>query len=240
MSRKQLIDLDFNSIAKAVNLPDPSAAQDAATKAYVDSLVLQVVTVSGTADTPTAGDKGKEKRYTNAAGKTVTIDPTATLGTDFICSFVNLGAGALLFAPGSGVSLRKNIWKLGQYKRAIVTAIGADEYLIDADEPDPIVTLTDGANIATDCGLGNRFRVTLGGNRTLDNPTNMQDGMQYVWEFIQDGTGSRTITLGSKFAFGTDITGLTLTTTASKRDFVTAIYNTAADKFYIVGVSKGY
>lgn len=208
---------------------------------WVDvTAVLNVVTVSGTTDTPAVGDKGKEKRYTSSSAKTVTIDPTGTLGTGFIASFVNLGAGALAFAPGSGVTLRKNIWKLGQYKRAIVTAIGTDEYLIDADEPDPIIALTDGANIATDCALGIRFRVTLGGNRTLDNPTNMQDGFQYVWEFIQDGTGSRTITLGSKFAFGTDITALVLTTTASKRDFVTGIYNTSADKLYIVGVSKGY
>lgn len=102
------------------------------------------------------------------------------------------------------------------------------------------ITLTDGANIATDASKGNFFRVTLAGNRTLDNPTNLVDGQQYTWAFIQDNTGSRTITLGSKFAFGTDITGLTLTTTANKRDFMTAIYVSATDKLYILGVSKGY
>jgi hypothetical protein len=101
-------------------------------------------------------------------------------------------------------------------------------------------TLTDGANIATDASLGNHFRVTLGGNRTLDNPTNLADGQRIVWEFIQDGTGSRTIALGSKFAFGTDITGVTLTTTASKRDFMTAIYNSTADKLHVVAFVKGY
>lgn len=39
MSRQILSDLDFNSVARVVNLPDPVSAQQAATKAYVDSAV---------------------------------------------------------------------------------------------------------------------------------------------------------------------------------------------------------
>lgn len=219
---------------------DTKIATQKAVKTYVDAGGLTSNSQSGTTYTIAVGDKGHEIRATNASAKTITIPATATLGTDFICTVMNMGAGALTLSPDVGVTLRKNIWKLGQYKRAIVTAIGANEYLIDADEPDPIIALTDGANIATDCALGQRFRVTLGGNRTLDNPTNPQDGYQYVWEILQDGTGSRTLTLGGKFVFGTDVTGLTLTTTASKRDFITAIYNLASDQFCIVGVSRGY
>jgi hypothetical protein len=102
------------------------------------------------------------------------------------------------------------------------------------------VTLTDATTVATDAALGDFFRVTLGGNRTLGNPTNMVDGQRVIWELIQDATGTRTITLGSAFALGTDITAVTLTTTASKRDFLGAVYNSTAAKWYVLAFTKGY
>lgn len=104
----------------------------------------------------------------------------------------------------------------------------------------PPVTLTDASTVATDASLGTHFRVTLAGNRTLGNPTNMVDGQRAIWEIIQDATGSRTLALGSAFALGTDIASTTLTTTASKRDFLGAIYNSTAAKWYVVAFSKGY
>lgn len=100
--------------------------------------------------------------------------------------------------------------------------------------------LTDAATIATDASLSNNFRVTLGGNRTLGNPTNPTDGQIITWELIQDGTGGRTIALDTKFALGTDIASVVLTTTASKRDFLTVVYNSSADKFFVRGFVKGY
>lgn len=103
-----------------------------------------------------------------------------------------------------------------------------------------IVSLTDAATVATDSTLGTTFKVTLGGNRTLGNPTTPRDGQRYTWEVIQDATGNRTLAFDTKFAFGTEITGVTLTTNASKRDFITAVYDSTADKFYVVGAVRGY
>lgn len=99
---------------------------------------------------------------------------------------------------------------------------------------------TDAATITTDAATGNYFRVTLAGNRTLGNPSNALDGQRIIWELIQDGTGTRILAYDTKFAFGTDITGAVLTTTASKRDFLTVLYNSTADKFYVVAFVKGY
>lgn len=65
-----------------------------------------------------------------------------------------------------------------------------------------VVALTDGANIATNVDLGNIFEVTLGGNRTLDNPTGLVKGMSWVVMVHQDGTGGRTLAFGSQYDWG--------------------------------------
>ena len=61
-------------------------------------------------------------------------------------------------------------------------------------------TLTDGANIDWDLALGNAD-VTLGGNRTLNNPTNAEAGQQYFLIVKQDSTGNRHITWGTDYHF---------------------------------------
>jgi len=100
--------------------------------------------------------------------------------------------------------------------------------------------IVDGVNIATDASLGNIFTVTLAGNRTLDNPTNPSNGQKAIWRIKQDATGSRTLAFGAAFRFGTDITGITLTTTASKTDYIGAVYNGTDSKWDIIAFVKGY
>lgn len=102
------------------------------------------------------------------------------------------------------------------------------------------VTLTDAATIATDASLGNLMRVTLGGNRTLGNPTNAVDGQLVTWMVKQDGTGSRTLTMDTKFRFGSDITSITLTTTPGKTDHIGARYNSSDDKWDVVAFVRGF
>lgn len=82
-----------------------------------------------------------------------------------------------------------------------------------------IVTLSDGATVTPDFSLGNNFTLTLGGNRTFANPTNLTAGQSGVILVLQDGTGSRTLSFGSywKFPGGT---APTLTTTASAVDLL--------------------
>jgi hypothetical protein len=116
---------------------------------------------------------------------------------------------------------------------------GADPLSLAILYPAP-VTLSDGATINTDASQSNHFRVTLGGDRTLANPTSATDGQRITWEIIQDATGSRFLSYGSKFTFGTDVTSPVLSVTGNLRDFITAVYNSTTDKFYVVGFARGF
>jgi hypothetical protein len=62
-------------------------------------------------------------------------------------------------------------------------------------------TLTDGASIAWDLDDNQASSVTLAGNRTLANPTNMKDGATYILVVKQDATGTRTLAYGTAYEF---------------------------------------
>ena len=62
-------------------------------------------------------------------------------------------------------------------------------------------TLIDAANIAWDLDNNQSAVVTLGGNRTLDNPTNIVNGGAYTLVIVQDATGSRTLSYGTAYKF---------------------------------------
>ena len=86
------------------------------------------------------------------------------------------------------------------------------------------VALVDGANISTDASLSNFFTVTIAGNRTLDNPTNLVNGALLQYRIKQDATGSRTMSFGSKFKFPSGIAP-TLTSNANAVDFLSCVYD---------------
>ena len=90
-----------------------------------------------------------------------------------------------------------------------------------------IVTLSDGANIAYDMDDGNNATVTLGGNRTLDNPSNVTVGQSGSIFIVQDGTGSRTLSFGNAYDFAGG-TAPTLTTAASAVDRIDYVVRTTS------------
>jgi len=81
------------------------------------------------------------------------------------------------------------------------------------------VALTDAATIAVDFNRGKNFKVTLGGNRTLGNPSNIVAGKAGQIVITQDATGSRTLAFGSNWKFPSGVAPV-LTTTAGAIDVI--------------------
>jgi hypothetical protein len=126
------------------------------------------------------------------------------------------GTGATSFSSGALLK--------GSGTSAVTTATAGTDYpglataqTFTKGQRGAIVTLTDGATVTPDMADGNNFSLTLGGNRTLANPTNLTAGQSGSIFLVQDGTGSRTLAYGSYYDFAGG-TAPTLTTTANAVD----------------------
>ena len=133
-------------------------------------------------------------------------------------------AHPLKFATGG--SIRATIDTSGNV--GIGTTSPAKQFEITKASRALIGTLTDGATITPDFDANQNFTVTLGGNRTLANPTNVDAGQTGSIFVVQDATGGRTLSFGSywKFAGGTAPTLSTAVSAVDRIDYV--VYTSTA------------
>jgi hypothetical protein len=105
------------------------------------------------------------------------------------------------------------------YTGSDVTSLGetTPSDTIDGVLAATITTLTDGSTITPAFSDSCNFTVTLGGNRTLANPTGLVAGQSGSIFVVQDGTGSRTLAYGSYWDFAAGVAP-TLTTAANAVD----------------------
>ena len=101
---------------------------------------------------------------------------------------------------------------------------GEDTRLTDADialfkrrNPTSVLTLTDGATIAWDVDDGLMAQVTIAGNRTINNPTNVQTGDVLVLEIRKTGTSSPSLIWGTNFRWPSDIEGTIVSSSTAGR-----------------------
>ena len=99
----------------------------------------------------------------------------------------------------------------------------------------PPIALVDAATVTPDCSKGTSFTWTVGGARTLANPTNLKDGMPITVRIKQDGTGTRTVTFGSKWKLPS---GFAISTAANKVDLLNGIYYADLDQI-LCGILTG-
>jgi len=103
-----------------------------------------------------------------------------------------------------------------------------------------VVGLTDAATIAVDASLGNDFRVTIAGNRTMGNPANPTDGQQIIFQVTQGTGGSFTLTWGSGYEFSADLPQPTLSTAAGLTDLLGFVYNAAKGTWLLAAFLNGF
>jgi len=111
---------------------------------------------------------------------------------------------------GSGAAAAANVTTLGS-----TAAITGGTIVLAATDTDTSNT----GSITIDFSAHQNFVLTLTGNVTLANPSTEAVGQAGVFVFIQDGTGSRTLSLGTDYespASG----GITLSTAAAAVDVV--------------------
>lgn len=149
---------------------------------------------------------------------------------------VSPGAGLinnLDVGQGTGIVVNANDVAIDKASDANVRAAVSNKVLTSdhLESAAALVALTDAATVALDWDAGVNFSLTLGGNRTLGNPTNGQPGTWRTIYITQDGTGSRTLAYGNQYKFPGDIEPV-LATAAAAEDLLT-IYCVTATKFYL-------
>ena len=121
------------------------------------------------------------------------------------------GTTGTAFGIGARVELRVNAALLQEF-----TQKSNPQYLRQV--------LTDGATVNWDAKNGQAAQLTIAGNRTIANPTNLQDASYLTLKLIQDATGSRTITWGSMFKWAAGAAPV-LSTAANSYDILSFYYD---------------
>lgn len=130
--------------------------------------------------------------------------------------------GTVAATDVQGLSASASVVRTGTSTTAALTP--GDTYNALAE-----VTLSDAATIAVDMATFINGAVTLGGNRTLGNPTNPKPGQTGRIRAIQDGTGSRTLAMGSNWKRSGGATALT--TTAGAIDVI--VYDVVSSTYIL-------
>ncbi len=207
---------------------------------------------TGTSYTYLNGDRAKLVTHTNAAAIAGALpQATGAFGAGWHMWVQNRGAGTLTITPTTSTVDGAATLVLATGEGAFIVSDGTNYFtergtgtvslantnVWSKNQSVPFSALTDGANIAVNSALSNNFSVTLGGNRTLDNPSNLTDGMILNFYIEQDGTGTRTLAFGSKYKFAGGVS--TISTAASARDFISCCYN-LTDDILLCNLTKAY
>jgi len=168
-----------------------------------------------------ADNSGSILAFSSGANLTVHLNGTLlTAGTDYDTNTANTIDN--LTALSASDSVVVTVYRLFNGSDAMPLVGGTFSGPVDfsnsvAGTTEVNATVT--GNVTLDFSRYQNFVLTLTGSVTLDNPTTETAGQSGFITFIQDATGSRTVSLGTDYETA-GAAGLTLSTAASTTDIV--------------------
>ena len=224
---------DINGVLGAIVTNNSGTTAPSTTYAYqwwvddnTDTLKIRNAANSGWIDVSTTGGVG-----TANLGLLTTTSAASTylaLAGGTVTGALEIGtAGSLVFEGSTADTFETTLAVVDPTADRTITlpnATGTVPLLslaqtFTAAQRGTISALTDGATITADFAVANNFSVTLGGNRTLANPSNVTAGQSGCIFLSQDATGSRTLAYGANWDFAGG-TAPTLSTAANAVDLL--------------------
>ena len=194
------------------------------------SNVIGGVTVGGT---PALGKTIIASTSSAAAWTTpaVTLDTTASdiavLAASAVAGSVGKAADSGHQHPYTGLALLSGA--------AFTGAVSTTSRLTSG-----VVGLTDASTIAVNAALGNTFRVTINGNRTLGTPSSPADGQMIIFEITQGSGAPYTLGYTGVYIAGATVAFPTLSTSAGVIDTLGFKYNATNNVWRLMAVALGF
>lgn len=196
---------------------------------------------TGTSYTFLTGDRGRLVTQTNASASAYTLPSatTAGFGANWFTYVQNRGPGALTITPATSTIDGASTLALATNQGCLLASDGTNYFTARGftgistsavnvftknQSVSPTVVSSATGTYTADASTSNNFQLTLTGNLTLANPTNLTSGMMLNFTLDEDATGGRTITLGSLFKFPGGVVP-TWVTTANARNFISGYYD---------------
>jgi len=212
--------LTGGTMTGAITLPgtDPTNANHAARKSYVDGAYTAASSAQSTANAALVKSQNLSD-LTNAGTARTNLGLNA-LATKTTAAFTDIATAAIT----TGAEFQANT-----ASKLVSVQAAWDAALVES--------LTYAASYTPDLNSFINGEMVLTGNLTLNNPTSAKPGQSGMIVFVQDGSGSRTISYGTAWKFPAGY-NKALTTAASSVDIL--FYTVRSSGYVACSLQKGY